>query len=282
MTRQKAVLLIGATSGVGYEIVKLLRKNNFYVIATCRQEYQKSELEKTGACNQVLLLDLVDNVSIEEAFKKLQSLEITELDAIINCAAKLVGTPLETVEAAEMRGIFQANIYGTVKVIQHAIPMLRQRKGRIVLVGALAGSFVMPLTGIYSASKFALEAISDALRRELYPWEIKTILVKPGAIDTKMFRDHLKNIEMNLANLHGKNASLYGPLYKAHARSIPKALAMAVSTEKLASVVLRALTVKTPKARYYGGIDSKLVGLLAPVLPDRWLDWFARRTFVLE
>ena len=278
----KTILLLGVTGGVGADAARLMMAQGYHVIATCRQASQQTSLVSDGLCHKAIILDLAKIDTIQNAFASLPELGITQLDAIVNCAAILIANPLETVELSEVERIFQANVYGTLKVVQLAIPLLRPRKGRIVLVGSLSGSFVMPMTGIYSASKFALEAMCDGMRRELYPWGIKVSLIKPGAIDTKMFRGHLDHVQEELDALSGPNSTLYRPLFEAHANSIPLTLKTAVSSEQVASYVVKALTAARPAARYYPSMESKLVRYLTPLMPDSWLDWFAAKVFPLK
>jgi NAD(P)-dependent dehydrogenase (short-subunit alcohol dehydrogenase family) len=280
-TTKKTVLLLGVTGGVGEKVGDELISAGYDVYVTCRGEAQREQLRALGKYTGVLLLDLGSMSSIEKAFAELASLGVDRLDGLVNCAAMLHGTPLEFASEEEMHRVFQTNVFGTLRAVQIATPLLRRARGRIVLVGSLAGSFVMPMTGVYSASKFALEGICDALRRELYPWGITTSLVKPGAIATKMFFGHLEDVKNEMAALKGDEL-LYAPLYRAHERQIPKTVRLAVSTEKVAQHVMHALTSPRPKARYFPGLDSKLTGFFVRITPDCALDWFSRKAFELQ
>jgi NAD(P)-dependent dehydrogenase (short-subunit alcohol dehydrogenase family) len=281
MNKTKRVMLLGVTGGVGEAVADAVLDKGYDLIVTCRSEAQRKALQETGRYRYVVLLDLSSNASIDAAFDELNTLGVDSLDALVNCAARLHGTPLEFVSDKEVHELFQANVFGTLRAVQRAIPMLRKTGGRIVLVGSLAGSFVMPMTGAYSASKFALEGIADALRRELYPWGIKVSLIKPGAIDTRMFRDHLRDVTREREALTG-DQKLYEPLYRAHERSIPKTRRFAVSTQKVARDVLKALTATNPAARYFPGIDSKITGIAVRIVPDSFQDWFSKKAFRLE
>ena len=276
------ILLLGVTGGVGEAVATAVLARGYQLIVTCRSEAQREKLRATGRYQHVVLLDLGSNASIDSAFAELAQLGVDRLDALINCAARLHGTPLEFVSEREVQELFQANVFGTLRAAQLAIPLLRKTRGRIILVGSLAGSFVMPMTGAYSASKFALEGIVDALRRELYPWGITTSLIKPGAIDTRMFQDHLRDVTREREALQGEQQLAYAPLYRAHERSIPKTKALAVPTHKVARDVMRALTDSKPAARYFPGADSKLTGFMVHVTPDAALDWFSKKVFPLK
>ena len=277
---KKRVLLIGVTGGCGGVTGDKLVAAGYEVIVTCRD----SHVEKIRASNkfhQVIALDLASNDSVEAAFVELNRLGITRIDALINCAAIDPATPMETVSLEEMHRVYQINIFGTLRAVQLAIPLLRENGGgRIILVGSLAGSYVMPMLGIYSSSKFALEGAVDALRRELYPWNITTSIVKPGAILTAMFYDHLKSVERRLTNLQGAD-KFYEPLYKAHAREIPRTQSIAVSTDEVSNDIMHALTAAKPKSRYFSGRHSKLTGLFVRFTPDSMQDWLAKKIFKL-
>ncbi|MFT7529866.1 MAG: NAD(P)-dependent dehydrogenase (short-subunit alcohol dehydrogenase family) [Gammaproteobacteria bacterium] len=280
MTKEKKVLILGATGGVGEFTAKMLMDKGYYVIANFRKPEQKKKLENAGLCDLAVKLDLADIASIEQAFVEIKGAGISELDGIINCAAIQVAKPLEEVSMDEVQRIFTTNVFGTLRVVQLCIPMLRPRKGRVVLCGSLAGSFVMPLTGIYSASKYALEAVCDALRRELFPWGIDVALIKPGSIDTRMLHDHIENMKASAAK-SAIDGSLYAPQYEAQVRQIPKTQSklMGVLPEEVARICLEALTVKTPKARYYPSFESKAIRFFAPILPDKILDKLSEKVF---
>lgn len=279
---EKNVLLLGVTGGVGRAVAERLLDKGYQVIVTCRTEAQRQSLEAEARFRAVLTMSLSDNASIDRGFAELGDRGIVSMDAVINCAAKLHATPLEIVSAEEVQDLFQINVFGTLLVVQRAIPLLRKSQGRIILVGSLAGSFVMPMTGAYSASKFALEGLCDGLRRELYPWGIHTSLIKPGAINTRMFKDHLADVTREKNELEGEYQQYYRPLYEAHERSIPKTVKLAVSTDNVARDVMRALLDRKPAARYYPGADSKVTGKLVGVVPDGAQDWFSRKVFPLK
>lgn len=279
--KRKRILLIGATGGVGEALGQKLVSAGYEVLATCRSAAQRETLERNGGYARVLELDLGSMQSIETAFAELAAAGIDTLDAVANCAAINPATPMEIVDFEEVQRIFQTNLFGTLRAVQLAIPMLRRTRGRIVLVGSLASSYVMPMLGVYSASKFALDGACDALRRELYPWGIHVSLVSPGGIKTRMFFGHLEDVDRKLASLQG-NATLYRDLYRAHARVIPMTQPISVPRETVADDVMRALTARRPKARYFSGIHSKITRFLTRILPDSWFDLFSRKLFWLK
>ncbi len=278
---KKKVLLFGATGGTGAVVGDKLLAAGYEVYATCRTEAQREKLRATKQFKEVMLLDLASMPSIEKIFADLAAMGVSSIDGLINCAAINPATPMETVSQDETQKVFQVCLFGPLRAVQLAVPLLRPTQGRIVLVGSLAGSYVMPMLGIYSSAKFGLEGACDALRRELYPWNIKVSLVKPGAILTAMFYGHLDDVKRQIADATGLQ-KLYIPLMNAHLREIPKTQSIAVSTEEVASDCMHALTSAKPQARYFSGRHSKLTGLFVRLVTDNVQDWLAKRIFKLE
>ena len=280
MSEKKKVLLFGATGGTGEVVGDKLLAAGYEVYATCRTEAQREKLRTTKQFKEVMLLDLASMASIEKFFADLAAMGITSVDGLINCAAINPATPMETVSSEEIQKVFQVCLFGPLRAVQLLVPLLRPTQGRVVLVGSLAGSYVMPMLGIYSSAKFGLEGACDALRRELYPWGIKVSLVKPGAILTTMFFSHLDDVKKQVADATGLQ-KLYLPLMNAHLREIPRTQSIAVSTNEVANDCLHALTSKKPKARYFSGTHSKLTGIFVRVVSDNVQDWLAKKIFKL-
>lgn len=277
---KKIIFLIGVTGGVGETVGKTLSAAGYDVYATCRTAAQRDQLDNK-LYKRVLLMDLASTPSVEAAFAELAAAGVTRLDGLINCAAALHGVPLELVKEEEMTKVFQINVFGTLRAIQLAIPLLRIARGRIVMIGSLSGHWAMPLTGVYTATKFVLESFCDILRRELYPWGIKVSVLKPGGIDTAMLHGHIDAVGKELQALHGDEL-MYAPLYRAHARVIPLSVHTAVSTQKMADYVMHALTSKRPKARYFIGVESKFTTFLVRFMPHSVQDLFSRFVFSLK
>jgi NAD(P)-dependent dehydrogenase (short-subunit alcohol dehydrogenase family) len=278
--QRKTVLLLGVTGGVGEAVGDRLAGLGYQTIVTCRTEQQKCALEASGRFAKVLILDFAKLASIDKAFHQLREEGVNCLDGIINCAAVLHAEPLETITIEAFHGIQQVNVYGTLHAVQRAIPLLRPRRGRVVLVGSLSSTWAMPLTGAYVASKFALEGLCDCLRRELFPFGIKVVLVKPGGIKTRMSMDHVTAVKREVETLKG-NAQLYGSFYLAHADAVPKSYRYATPTTGIADVVVKAFTAARPKARYLAGKDCKIMCFLDWLLPDSTMDWLSRLAFPL-
>jgi len=270
------ILVLGVTGGVGQAVAQQLLAEGFEVIGTCRTVAQSRQMIAAGICTRTLLLRLDKSASIAAAFKKLTRQGVSTLDAVVNCAAVTEPKPLELADIDDVRRLFQINLFGALEVMQRAVPLLRPVRGRIVLVSSTSGSIGVPLLGAYSASKFALEALADVLRRELVPWKIGVSLVIPGGIKTGMIDRQLKEIDAELASLKpgGKSTMIaeYSTQYRQHRTVIELAEKSAVPPAQVAAEVLRAVTDPKPKARYLCGFTSRGTRTMRRMLPDAVLD----------
>lgn len=146
-----------------------------------------------------------------------------------------------------------------------------QASGRIINVSSIAGRVSAPLLGAYSASKFALEAISDALRIELQPWRIDVISIQPGMIATGFAATALQRAEALLPQISAAAQQLYSDLINKE-RQRASQPARGIPAEHVATVIVGALEAVRPRTRYLVGPDARLIALLRALLPDRWMD----------
>jgi short-subunit dehydrogenase len=165
------------------------------------------------------------------------------------------------------------NVVGPIAVTQAFLPLLRTAHGRVINMGSMSGRLASPLLGAYSASKFALEAISDALRIELSPWHIAVSIVEPGRIATPVWRKSRAVAEETLALAAPGGLELYGSTIAAGQAAAEAMSAGARSSDTVARVVAHALTTRRPRARYAVGWDARVEILLARFAPDRLRDW---------
>lgn len=272
----KNALVLGATGGVGIEVARCLGDAGYHVIGSCRTAAQARALVASGTCAQALRLSLDKTRSIESAFAELRSQGIDDLAALVNCAAVTQPRPLELTTQVDLHRTFEINLFGALRAVQLALPMLRAGKGagagRIVFISSTSGSLAVPLLGTYSASKFALEALADVLRRELQPWSIGVSLVIPGGIRTPMIQRQLAEIDADLAALKPGIEQDYAHPYRQHRRLIELAEKSAVTPAAVAADVLRALSDTRPKSRYLCGLPSQGSRALRRLMPDGLMD----------
>ena len=209
-----------------------------------------------------LVFDVTDPVGIGHA-----ATQVERLDALVDNAGVAIAAPLEFLPAEELTRQLDVNVVGQLRVLQAFLPHLRAAHGRVVLMGSIAGRSALPFLGAYAMSKFALEAMADALRLELAPWGVHVALVQPGTIATPIWTKPQRTIEdfgPEAAELYGERASRLRSVAAARA-------AKAAPVESVAAAVEHALTSAKPKTRYIVGPDAKKRARVQR-LPDRWRD----------
>lgn len=194
------------------------------------------------------------------------------LAGIVNNAGIVRPGPLEFQPMDDVREQLAVNLFGHLAVTQAFLPLIRAGHGRIVNVGSIGGRLVLPLHGAYSASKFAMEAVTDALRLELRQWGIHVSLVDPGGTKSAIFDKTLGSIGEMERGLHARGIDLYNEQIEAVTALVEKTAEDADPADHVALAVFDALTAKKPKTRYLAGKDAKAVAALARTLPDHLKD----------
>ena len=186
-TRSNAILVTGASSGIGLTITEKLSAAGFTVYAGARKPADMDKLNKLPHV-QAVQLDVTSLGDIEQAIALVQKQE-GGLDGLINNAG--VGTVgmLADMEEKDVQDVMQVNVYGMFRVTQAALPLLRARKGRIINIGSVFGTSAMPLLGAYSMSKHAVEAYTDTLAEELNPDGIDVTIIEPGTFKSEIYRN---------------------------------------------------------------------------------------------
>src|SRR5262247_4410113 len=281
-THPSAFLVTGASSGIGRATALLLDRNGFQVFAGVRRGEQGEGLRRKASERLTpILLDVTDQHSIEAAARSVaDKLGGRALAGLVNNAGIDIAGPLETSSTAEVRSQFEVNVIGLLAVTQAFLPLLRQGRGRVVNIGSVLGRLAIPLMGAYSASKFALEGLTDAFRIELRPWGIRVSLIEPGPVATPLWsKTHL------LAGMNEGRVDAAGKLYvtanaSAHA-AFTKFGQTGISPNRVADKIFEALTAPNPKPRYLVGRDAMALSLLAALVPDRIRDGMLMKQFRL-
>ena len=277
---QGAIVITGASTGIGAACARYLDGLGFTVWAGVRRKEDGEALARsTSARLRVLLLDVTDPDSITAATRTLtEALPEAGLAGLVNNAGISVAGPLELLPIAEVRTQFEVNVIGALAVTQALLPLLRRARGRIVNISSIAGLAATPFLGAYCSSKFALEAMSDALRLELAPWGIAVALVEPGAIQSQIWQRATMSATRTLGGVAPESLALYAQPLARMQDVMAGAAARAIPAEAVARVVARALTVPSPRARYLVGKDARFRAVLKWLLPDsaqdRLLTWF--------
>ncbi len=284
MKQSGAVLITGASSGIGAGTAKILADQGFLVFAGVRNAAD-AELGESGNLIRVLL-DVTDSETIARAVEhvtEIMNREKKELIGLVNNATVEYHGPLEILPLKFMRHEMDVNYFGTVAVTKAFLPLLRQSQGRIVNISSINGRCVFRSIGSNCAAKYAIEAISDALRLELAPWGIQVALIEPGGVATPLWKKALYAFEDLPNHVSQDELNLYYPSWE-------KALQTARSDEErfykdtmpvesAAGAIIHALLSDKPKTRYLVGQFAKTTALLKWLLPDRLFDRIAMKEF---
>jgi NAD(P)-dependent dehydrogenase (short-subunit alcohol dehydrogenase family) len=262
----RGVLLTGAGGGVGRATTQALVDHGFRVYAAVRDE--GGELPKHPDV-KTMRMDVTDPASVAGALAQVLDDGCTGLRGIVNNAGIIVRGPLELVTAQDLRRQFDVNVFGAVAVTQAFLPLLRAGHGRLVNVTAATARVAGPFFGPISASKAALQSLSDAQRLELAHWGLPVVVIEPGLLDTPIFDKAAAATAKAVAALTPAQKALY----EAQLQAVGAAMAKAkpASPAIVADTVVKALTARKPKPRYTVGPDTRLLGLLAR-LPLRTRD----------
>ncbi|HET8721535.1 MAG TPA: SDR family oxidoreductase, partial [Nitrospira sp.] len=283
MVASRYVLITGASTGIGAACAIGCATRGMTVFAGVRNLVAGDALRmKAGAPIIPVQLDVTDGDSITKAAERV-SREVgdTGLSGLVNNAGIAIGSPLEFIPLHQLRRQLEVNVVGQIAVTQAVLPLLRRARGRIVNMGSIAGRGTIPMMGPYSASKHALEALTDALRLELDPWGIEVSIIEPGAIATPIWDKSMHistEIESELP-VEGRQ------LYKSAAERIRDRVGLsarrAIPADAVVEAVWHALTAKRPKTRYLVGRDAKVRAIMLKWFPDRLQDWILKKVLNL-
>jgi NAD(P)-dependent dehydrogenase (short-subunit alcohol dehydrogenase family) len=278
----RAVVITGSSTGIGAACALHLDRLGFLVFAGVRKIADGEALQRQGENRLIpLILDVTDAASIQRSQRIVsEHVGAHGLFGLVNNAGIAVAGPLEAVPISDLRRQLEINLIGQVAVIQAFLPLIRMARGRIVNMGSIAGRAAMPLMGPYSASKFALEAITDALRLEVQQWGIEVSIVEPGAIATPIWDKSGKGATDLEVATTPELRTLYAGVIAGVKKVVGEAAKRAIAPDAVAQAVERALTAARPKTRYLVGPDAKLRALMIKLLPDRASD--AVLTWVLK
>lgn len=276
MPESPFVLVTGASRGLGRDMALHLTRHGFKVLAGVRSPEDGTRLTaEAGPTLHPVILDVADSGSIAVAVATVADLTgEAGLAGLVNNAGIASFVPLEQQPMDDFERTFRVNVIGVQALTQALLPQLRRARGRIVNISSGNGKLSFPFSGAYSASKFALEALSDALRVELAPWGIQVSVVEPGAMATDI---RVKGIEAWAAAreaLSAEDRMLYASQFE-RIRSAILGLEAGVSpVDEVSEAVLLALTAVEPKTRYPVGPNMDQLDALA-TLPDRARDQVA-------
>lgn len=268
---EKIIVITGASTGIGRACAMHFDQLGFSVFAGVRRDADGAALRSAASDRLTPLpIDVTDAGSIAAARAQVEAAAGGRgVHGLVNNAGVGVGGPLEFVPLDDLRRQLEVNVIGQVAVTQAFLPMVRQARGRIVYIGSIAGRMATPFIAPYAASKFALEAISDALRVELRPWGIGVAIVEPGSIATPIWEKAKDTTKQVSDDLPPEGHELYGAAVSSLREVMADFEKRAIPAERVAKAVAHALLSKRPKTRYLVGTDARIQAALAAAVPDR-------------
>jgi NAD(P)-dependent dehydrogenase (short-subunit alcohol dehydrogenase family) len=277
-----AVLITGASTGIGAACALHLDRIGFRVWAGVRRPSDGEALVGQASPRLTpVILDVTDSNSIASALASVGADAGGDgLAGLVNNAGIVVAAPVEILPIAELRKQLEVNVIGLVAVTQAALPLLRRGRGRVVNIGSISGRMATPVIGAYAASKFAVEALTDALRVEVQPWGIDVALIEPGAVATPIWeKSQAAGLVLRQAWTPAA-AGLYADALSAVERAALRSASQAISPDAVVRAVAHALTAPRPKTRYLVGMAARIQAIIA-LLPDRLRDRLLTRALGL-
>ncbi len=244
-------MVTGASTGIGAATARELARRGFHVLAGVRRA-NDADAVRTERIEPHILDTTVAGDVAAIAERVAQDPQRRPLHALVNNAGIAVNAPVEALPMAQWRWQFEVNLFGHIAMTQALLPALIDSSGTVVNISSIGGKVAMATYGAYAGTKFALEAVSDTLRREVAQFGVKVVVVEPGGVATQMA---------------SRGIALIGAI-TAQADAFTKA---GVPAERAAAVIAQAVTARNPRTRYTVGRDAAIIAKLARVAPDRFL-----------
>jgi NAD(P)-dependent dehydrogenase (short-subunit alcohol dehydrogenase family) len=275
MTDSRAVLITGCSSGIGLCVAQGLRQRGYRVFATARKLRDVDRLNALGL--ESLPLDLDDSDSINWAVDEILGRTGDHLYGLFNNGAYGQPGAVEDLRREVLRAQFETNVFGWLELTNRVIPVMRQQgHGRIIMNSSILGFVAMPMRGAYTASKFAIEGLSDTLRMELADSPIHVSLVEPGPVESRFRANALPHFLNNIDIDASPHSSQYRAIL-ARLESKGPVVPFTLPPEAVLKKIIHALESRRPKARYYVTVPTYLFGYLRRILPSGILDAILRR-----
>lgn len=273
---QKVILITGTSSGLGKTTASYLARKGHMVIGTSRTAPSIDEIDVSQQPSYPLLvnMDITNPTTIQNTVSFLQH-HFNRIDVLINNAGYGISGPIEETSIRDAQSLFNTNFFGTLRVIQDVLPLMKkQQSGLIINISSIGGILGLPFQGVYSASKFAVEGMTESLRMEVSSFGINVVLVEPGDFHTG-FTDHRKKI-LN-------SSSAYAEAQKRTTRIFEHDEQNGADPIQLASLIERIIRSTHPKCRYrVGSLSQRFAGSLKGVISDRIVQWILMKYYKLK
>lgn len=269
--RREIVVVTGASTGIGAATARELAERGFHVLAGVRRDKDADALRTTNL--EPTILDITNAAEIAALVERIaHDPERRPLRGLINNAGMAVNAPVEAFPLSDWRGLFEVNLFGHVAMTQALLPALIESGGTVVNISSVGGKLAMATYGPYAASKFALEAVSDALRREVEPLGVKVVVIEPGAVTTGMLGEVDVRGERIISAMSVEQRGRYATLMRAIISQAQASARGGAPPEEVGRVIADAIISKRPRTRYTVGRSTAMLVRLARLLSDRTLD----------
>jgi NAD(P)-dependent dehydrogenase (short-subunit alcohol dehydrogenase family) len=266
---QKLIVVTGASTGLGASTARELARQGFHVLAGVRRDRDADAIRSAGI--EPVILDITEPDQVRALAIRVEA-DPRGLHALVNNAGIQVNAPVEALPMAEWRRVFDVNLFGHIAVTQALLPALLRDRGRVINISSVGGRVAMATYGAYAGAKFALEAVSDSLRREVAPLGVQVIVIEPGGVRTEMATRGIATANDLAARMTPEHDKRYGNLVRANNAFMASGTESGVTADAAARVIAKAATTRRPRTRYTIGRDAALVTCLVRLLPDRTLD----------
>lgn len=267
VAQRRSFVVTGASTGIGRACVDELVTHGFHVWATVRTDEDEAALSRDHAdAVTVLRLDLTDPASVRAAGERVCA--AGTVHGLVNNAGVALSGPLEYLPVDVFRRQIEINLVGQLAVTQVVMPALRQARtqgetARIVMIGSIGGRIAGPMLGPYHASKFGLVGLSDGLRAELAPFGIGVVLIEPGSIATPIWSRGTAAADEMLEQLPAQGRDRYAAQIAGVRANAARSAVRGLAPQRVARVVVKALTARNPRHRYLVGLDAHAAALVA-------------------
>jgi NAD(P)-dependent dehydrogenase (short-subunit alcohol dehydrogenase family) len=268
---QEIVVITGASTGIGAATARDLAQRGFHVLAGVRREQDADAIRGPGIEPLIIDITIPDHIR-SLAGRVYEDPQRRAVRALVNNAGVTLNVPVEAFPIDKWRHLFETNFFGHIAMIQTLLPALIRSKGRVVNISSVGGKAAMATYGPYAGTKFALEAVSDSLRREIAPFGAEVVVIEPGAVLTGMAWRAIATAHELMSTMTPEQSKRYGGLVQAVTEQAASYTKSGVPAEAVAKVIAKAVTARKPHTRYTVGRDAALLALLARILPDRILD----------
>jgi NAD(P)-dependent dehydrogenase (short-subunit alcohol dehydrogenase family) len=277
--RHALVVVTGASTGIGAATARELAQRGFHVLAGVRRDADGDAIRSANV--EPSRLDITNEADIATLVKRIaDDPDRRPLRALVNNAGIQVNAPVEALPLSEWRRMFDVNLFGHVAMTQALLPRLIESRGTVVNVSSVGGKVAMAGYGPYAASKFALEAVSDSLRREVAAFGVKVVVIEPGAVTTEMTGRLVVASGRISSGMTAEQHGRYDALMQAvieQAQTYTRE-GQGLPAQDAARVIADAIISERPRTRYTVGRDAAIIVRLARYLSDRTLDSMFART----